>query len=419
MTSTRKAKPTKQNPQIDCDVCVVGAGPAGLVAALMFGQAGLATTLVAPGIDQADGRSTALLESSASLLRDLGIWDDIEAASSLLVRMRLIDATERLIRAPEVIFDSQELDLPAFGYNILNVDLNRILKEKMEACGSITFVEESGEHYAFGDNANTVTTSSGQNVTAKLLVAADGRNSNIRTAAGIKVKTWSYPQVAVVGNLDHTQPHYDTSTEFHTRTGPFTLVPMEGYRSSLVCVETPEGAEQLLSLSKPDLERELERRAHSVLGKFQLASSFQKFPLSGMNAQTVAGPRTALIGETAHVFPPIGAQGLNLSLRDVAELGRTVLKAQAAGKDIGSSDVLSSYAQKRKTDIKSRTTAVDALNRSLLSDFLPVQLARSVGLYMADRAPFVRNFLMSQGLAPGHKRTKNPLSALIQRVSSR
>jgi 2-octaprenyl-6-methoxyphenol hydroxylase len=383
------------------DVAVVGAGPSGMTAALALAKSGIKTLLLAPGVNLQDRRTTALMQESVAFLATLGIWEKLAPHATPLRRMRMIDATGRLIRAPEVTFDSAELDLEAFGYNLLNKDLNAVLEEFVDAQSGLTFVRQPAAHYEFAEDAMTVEDGSGARHRAKLAVAADGRNSLLRDAAGIDVNRWSYPQVALVLNLDHDLPHGDISTEFHTPTGPFTLVPLPGRSSSLVCVETEEGADRLFKMKDEFLERELEERAHSILGKFRLAGERQKYPLSGMTAKTLAGPRVALIGETAHVFPPIGAQGLNLSLRDVSGLVRIVNGANARHQDIGSPHVLSAYERERRADIVSRTAAVDALNRSLLNGFLPIQIARSIGLYMADRIGPLRRFLMREGIAPG------------------
>jgi 2-octaprenyl-6-methoxyphenol hydroxylase len=149
------------------------------------------------------------------------------------------------------------------------------------------------------------------------------------------------------------------------------------------------------------LARELEDRARSILGKFTVISAPQTFPLSGMTAQSVVAPRLALVGETAHVFPPVGAQGLNLSMRDITDLISTVNIAKHKGLDIGSLEALKPYEAKRMSDIRSRTNAVDMLNRSLLTEFLPVQAARSVGMYLAGKIGPFRRLLMREGMAPG------------------
>ncbi|QDG77653.1 UbiH/UbiF family hydroxylase [Labrenzia sp. PHM005] len=383
------------------DAVVVGGGPSGRIAALALARSGLQTALIAPLEAPADERTTALWQKSLDLLKDLGIWNEIELNAEPLKKMRMIDGTERLIRAPETVFNSAELGVEEFGYNIVNSKMNDVLAKACAIEANLTCVDDFAEEADFSGTQATITTKSGLAVTAALAVAADGRNSKMRSAAGIEVKRWSYPQTALVLNLDHTLPHHGVSTEFHTATGPFTLVPLPGRRSSLVCVETAETAERLKTMNKALLARELEDRARSVLGKFTVISEPQTFPLSGMTAQSVIAPRLALLGETAHVFPPVGAQGLNLSMRDISDLVSTVATAKQKGQDLGSLTALKPYETKRMSDIRSRTNAVDMLNRSLLTEFLPVQAARSVGMYLAGKIGPFRRLLMREGMAPG------------------
>ncbi len=405
----------KRNPSKLYDVAVIGAGPSGLTAALAFAQRGLDTLLLAPDVNHSDGRTTALLQESVAFLETLDVWAKLAPKAAPLRRMRLIDDTGRLIRAPEVTFDSAELELDAYGYNLLNIDLNTVLEQEADTQKGLTFVRQAAAGYELGEDTVTIEDASGTAYQARLAVAADGRNSLLRKTAGIDVKRWGYPQVALVLNLAHDLPHGDVSTEFHTPTGPFTLVPLPGRNSSLVCVETEEGADRLYKMQDAYLEQELEQRAHSILGKFRIASERQRYPLSGLAAKTLVGQRVALIGETAHVFPPIGAQGLNLSLRDVAALVRLIASAHDRRADIGSATVLATYERERRTDISSRTVAVDALNRSLLNGFLPIQLARSTGLYLADRIGPLRRLLMREGIAPG---TKSLADSLLPRRKS-
>ncbi len=383
------------------DIAIVGGGPSGRIAALALAQQGLSCVLIAPSIEIKDGRTTALWQRSIDLLRDIGVWSDIEGNAASLKKMRMIDGTGRLFRAPEVVFDSSELGLEEFGFNILNSELNAVLEKFCAAQSGLEEISDTVESAEFGDDHATLVTSGGRTISAKLAVAADGRRSTLREAAGIEVKSWSYPQVAVVLNLEHRLPHQQVSTEFHTSTGPFTLVPLPGRQSSLVCVETADGAADLLAMTDEDLEADLERRAHSILGRFKLSTRPQSFPLSGLTATSLVGPRLALVGETAHVFPPIGAQGLNLSLRDIRDLFSVVASAKRAHADFGGKTVLSAYEKKRFSDIRTRTNAVDMLNRSLLTGFLPVQAARSAGMYLAGRIGPLRRLLMREGIAPG------------------
>ena len=387
--------------QITCDAIVVGGGPSGRITALALAKTGIKTALIAPVDAPPDARTTALWQKSIDLLKDLGIWDDILPTAEPLNTMRMIDGSKRLIRSPETLFESAELGVDEFGYNIINAELNKVLAAACAAEDNLTCVDDLAENAAFSEEKAVFTTKTGATVSADLAVAADGRNSLLRTSAGIEVKRWSYPQTALVLNLEHTLPHRGISTEFHTPTGPFTLVPLPGRQSSLVCVETAETADRLKTMDKKLLARELEDRAHSILGKFTVISEPQTFPLSGMTAQSVISNRLALVGETAHVFPPVGAQGLNLSMRDIADLISAVAAAKAKGLDIGSTEALRTFEHKRMADIRSRTNAVDMLNRSLLTDFLPVQAARSAGMYLAGKIGPFRRLLMREGMAPG------------------
>jgi 2-octaprenyl-6-methoxyphenol hydroxylase len=200
--------------------------------------------------------------------------------------------------------------------------------------------------------------------------------------------------------FNHTRPHRETSTEFHTTSGPFTLVPMPGGRSSLVWVLNPGDAERIGALNDDELSLELERRAQSILGKMKVETGRGLFPLTMSRARQFATRRIALVGEAAHVLPPIGAQGLNLGLRDAAAIGELAIDACRQSGDPGADNVLNKYDRVRRADVGSRALAVDLLNRSLLSDFLPVQSARGLGLYLLDRVGPLRRAVMREGTSP-------------------
>jgi 2-octaprenyl-6-methoxyphenol hydroxylase len=235
-------------------------------------------------------------------------------------------------------------------------------------------------------------------VSARLLIGADGRGSLCRAAAGIETQSRAYRQTALIYNLGHSREHHDASTEFHTAAGPFTLVPLPGRRSSLVFVVDPCEAADLAALSEPEMAVEVERRSHSILGKIEIEPGRGVFPLEIATAKRFGAHRVALIGEAAHVLAPIGAQGLNLGLRDAATIGELVVAARRDGGDVG--EVTERYDHMRRADVMSRSLAVDLLNRSLLSDFLPLQGARGLGLFLLERIGPLRRAAMREGVAP-------------------
>jgi 2-octaprenyl-6-methoxyphenol hydroxylase len=383
----------------EAQIAVVGGGPSGLVAALAFGAAGIDTVLFAPPVLSADRRTTALLDGSVETLRKLGVWDVLAPQSAPLAWLRLVDGTGRLVRAPEVLFSCEELGLDAFGYNIENEILRAALRAAVERFPSIRVIERAVTELTPDIDGVAIKTDADRAAVA-LVIAADGRNSIGRRAAGIATDRREFPQVALTMNLRHTRPHENISTEFHTETGPFTLVPLPGQRSSLVCVVDPHQAEELSALDDGVLAREIERRAHSILGGMEIDGTRGKFLLSIETARQLAAKRIALVGEAGHLLPPIGAQGLNLGIRDAVTIAELAGDAIKRGEDAGGEAVLTAYETQRKGDVSSRALAVELFNRSLLTGFLPAHVARAAGLEVAARVGPLRRAIMRQGLGP-------------------
>ncbi|MCR6501858.1 UbiH/UbiF family hydroxylase [Shinella sp. CPCC 101442] len=379
------------------DIAIVGAGLAGSLAALALSDSGRSVALIAPPARAADGRTTALMDQSIAFLKTLGLWDDIAPQAAALETMQILDGTARLLRAPPVAFRSGEVGLNAFGYNIPNAPFIEALDARIAANGNIVRVANGVTVASSFENGVELVLDDGERVLARLVVGADGRKSKIRESAGIGVRTWSYPQAALVLNFSHDRPHGNVSTEFHTESGPFTQVPLPGRRSSLVWVLPPREATRLCGLSESALGQAVETRMQSMLGKVTVEGGAQNFPLSGMTADRFGKGRVALVGEAAHAFPPIGAQGLNLSLRDIMALKDLLQTAEPTAYD-GIGD---RFDRKRQADIRSRTLSVDLLNRSLLSDFLPVQFLRSAGLHLLSALGPLRSIVMREGIEPG------------------
>jgi len=379
----------------------VGGGPAGLTAALALSAAGVATALIGRR-GAGDHRTTALLAGSVIALETLGVWESCRAQAAPLRTMRIIDDTARLIRAPEARFEASEIGLAAFGHNIENCVLVAALGARAQEMTALKRIEDEASAVELTATDATIRLKGGDDVTARLVVGADGRHSLCRTAAGIETDARIYPQTALTFNLRHSRPHNDVSTEFHTESGPFTLVPLPGRRSSLVCVLDHAGADEVGALEDAALAEELERRAHSILGRFEVEQGRGRFPLAIATAQRFGANRVALVGEAAHLIPPIGAQGLNLGLRDAATIGELVVGVHRQGGDgdVGGATLLERFDTLRRADVKSRSLAIDLLNRTLLTDFLPVQGVRGLGLYLIDRIGPLRRALMREGVAP-------------------
>ena len=386
----------------DCDILVVGTGPAGLAAALAMARAGFPTIAVGPAVDPArDTRTTALFTGSVALLGNLGLGTRLASAMVPMTGLRLIDDTGGIWRAPEILFRAEELGLEQFGINIENAALNAALLAAAGEQPGLRLMEDTvTPDFQSDARGITVELDKGGSISARLIVAADGRSSLCRREAGIDTQTSPYPQSAIATRFQHTRPHDGISSEFHRPSGPLTTVPLAGAQSSLVWVETPEEAERLTALDDAAFIATLEDRLQGLLGTLTSAGPRARFPLIRMTASRLAAHRVALIGEAAHVIPPIGAQGLNLGLRDIATLVELVTRSRRLGADIGGDTVLNDYDSERRSDIAVRSAMVDTLNRSLISDFLPLHLVRGAGLHALNTLPWLRRLVMREGLHP-------------------
>jgi 2-octaprenyl-6-methoxyphenol hydroxylase len=382
------------------DVAVVGGGPAGLSAAIALTQAGANTALIARRAPYADNRTTALLGASVDFLETLGVWPRCRDKAAALTTMRLVDDTGRLIRAPEVRFSCEEIGLEAFGHNIENRTLMAALGERAAESSNLIRFDDEAAAVVAEDAAVSIRTGNGTLISARLVVGADGRHSLCREAAGIEVTKRELLQSALTFNIGHSRPHRNISTEFHTPQGPCVFVPLPGDRCSVVWVTNPREAERLMALGDDELSEAAEKQAHSILGRVKVEAGRNLFPLAIERPRQFARNRIVLVGEAAHVIPPIGAQGLNLGLRDGADIADIVREALAAGEDPGATAALQRYDFKRRADVLSRTLAIDLANRSLLSDLLPTQSIRAAGLHLIGSIGPLRRLAMREGLAP-------------------
>ena len=381
----------------DYKAIIAGGGPAGLAAAALLAKEGMSTALVAPAPAE-DPRTVALMHPSVQLLRYLGIWPGVlEGSAGPLRKLRLIDDTGALFMAPNLEFDSQELNLEAFGWNIPLGQPLPALRKRAEDLGVI-FIKATTADAEVSDGAIHVNLSNGAKVSASVCIAADGANSAMRKSAGIATDSWSYDQAAIATSFTHSISHDNVSTEYHKSAGPFTTVPLPQGHSSLVWMERPARAEALMAMSDKDLAAEIQIETHGELGLISNLGPRKSFPMKGLTARQFAKDRVILIGEAAHVVPPIGAQGLNMSLRDAALAADLIL----AAKDAGSESVMSEYNLARRAEVLPRQQLIDLMNKSLLLGLLPLEGARAASLAALHYISPLKRLVMQHGLSATH-----------------
>ncbi len=381
------------------DAIVVGGGPVGYAAALALAQTGHRIALITGQIAESDdppdlGRTAALMQGSLNFLYSLGVQSAIEAQSWPLAAIRMIDAKGGLVRAPSITFRAIELGIGDFGRNISNRALINILRSQAKNTPALSLIEDRMEAAQLDSDPVIIGLANAGSIRAHFAIAADGRQSKLREAAGMTTRTWSYPQVALTCHFNHSRDHSDISTEFHTKEGPFTLVPLGEQRSSLVWVVKPERAQVLLQMEPAEFALAAERQCQSLLGRFELEGLRGAYPLGGLFATHFADERVLLAGEAAHAIPPIGAQGLNLGFRDAMEIGKLALKPDAGN----TQTAFQAYDRRRRLDAAARTAAVDLLNRSLLTQFLPLDALRGAGLAALAGLSPLRKMAMRAGM---------------------
>ena len=392
---------------METDVFIAGAGLAGSVAALSYSKAGRNVIVADPfsysSNAQVDYRTTAYLQPAKLFLERLGIWEAIEDSAMPLEVMKIIDSSN--IKNGDEIksqkeFKSAEIsDLP-FGWNVKNLLMRAALKDLIDSQSNCQLITASSViDLVCRDSMAYVKLSSGSTVKAKLVIAADGRNSILRGKAGISIKTHRFGQKALAFAVTHSIPHKNISTEIHNSGGPFTLVPLpdnEGKPSSaIVWMENGEKAKNLMEMETKKFEQEMTVRSCNILGPLKLASKRSLWPIISQIADKLYSQRLALIGETAHVVPPIGAQGLNMSLADIKVLSDL---DQKYPDQLGSMDTLSEYQKNRIVDIRQRVAGVSALNQISISSNKLVQNIRAFGLENFFQVPAIKHTTMKLGM---------------------
>ncbi len=391
---------------MDHDVIIIGGGLVGMTLALALAQHGVGSAVVdAADLDATltaafDGRASAIASASAAMFRTIGLGAMLDAHGCPIHRIRVSDGT---VGRP-LVFDALETDGAggALGWMIENRHLRAGLLAAGRAAAEIALYAPAGvAQVDRAANGVTVTLADGAVLSAPLLVAADGRRSTLRAAAGIQVARWSYPQTAIVTMIEHDVAHDHTAFELFYPTGPFAILPMlasdcGANRSAIVWTVENDAAPGTLKLGPRALAAEIEKRIGGLLGAVTVIAAPASYPLGYHHAATYEAERMVLVGDAAHGIHPIAGQGLNMGLRDVAALAEVLVDSARLGLDLGAPAVTARYSAWRRLDNSMVGAVTDGLNRLFALPGRVPAAARRFGLAAVERTPLLKRRFMAE-----------------------
>ena len=384
------------------DVLISGGGMVGLPLGLALAQGGLKTVIAdaappAKVLDpNFDGRVSALAYASVRMLNALGVWERLAPDAQPIREILVTDGKAGQPASPfSLHFDSQEVGAESLGHIAENRHIRAALFRSVEACANLELMAPATvKSLTVEAGGTTVRLANGEEISAALVIAADGRESPLRAEMGVQIIGWSYPQTGIVATVEHERPHNGVAYEHFLPSGPFAILPMTGNRSSLVWTEAKTKAPGLLALDEAGFNTELARRFGAHLGATKSTGPRWSYPLSFHLARDFVKPRFALAGDCAHGIHPIAGQGLNLGLKDAAALAEVLLDAARLGRDIGALDTLKRYERWRRFDSFALAASTDALNRLFSNDIAPLRHLRDLGLGIVDAIGPARRFFM-------------------------
>ena len=395
------AAPRSSDSIIEVEALIVGGGLVGLTLGSALAGAGLPvavvdradpTTMVAP---EFDGRATAIANGSARVLQGIGLWDAVAAHASAIKDIRVSDGDSLLF----LHYDHREVGDEPLGHIIENRYLRLALYDHVRSLASLELLAPT-EIADLTRSATGVVAelTDGRQIRARLLLACDGRNSELRDAAGIGVTRWRYQQTSIVCAVFHDRPHNNIAHERFLPGGPFAILPMTDadgrHRSAIVWTDRDDVAPAMMALDDTAFVAELAPRFGDILGTLAMAGPRWSHPLGLSHAQRYIDQRMALVGDAAHAIHPIAGQGLNMGIRDIAALAEVVIDARRLGRDIGAPDILADYERWRRFDNLVLAVVTDVMNKLFSNDIAPVRVVRDLGLGTVNRiAPLRRNFM--------------------------
>jgi len=395
------ASQPKDRNIIDVEALIAGGGLVGLTLASALAGTGLPVAVVdradpdATVAPEFDGRATAIAHGSARVLQGVGLWEGVAAHACAIDDIRVSDGDSLLF----LHYDHREVGDQPLGHIIENRYLRLAMFARARSLPSLELIAPMAivETTRTADGV-MATLADGRLIRARLLLACDGRNSDIRAAAGIGVTRLRYDQTSIVCAVFHELPHNNVAHERFLPGGPFAILPMLDvggrHRSAIVWSDRNELMPAMMALDEADFVAELAPRFGDILGPLELASRRWSHPLSLSHAQTYIGQRLALVGDAAHAIHPIAGQGLNMGIRDIAALAEVIIDARRLGRDIGAPDILADYERWRRFDNMVLAVVTDVITRLFSNDVAPLRTVRSLGLGAVNRiAPLRRNFM--------------------------
>lgn len=387
-------------------VVIAGGGTAGLALACALADAlgegaRIAVTdraQLGPGAGPVDARAFALSAGSKRMLSVLGVWPAIADDAQPVTAIDITDSSlEDAFRPVLVSYDNRIEGAEPATWIVEHQRLHQALMAAAGARGSITLLGgAAAEGFEVDAHDVTVHLATGARLRSALLVAADGRGSRLREAAGIKLVRWSYPQIGIVATVRHEKPHQGRAVQHFLPGGPFAILPLTGNRSCVTWTEDAERAREIMALDDAGFLAEIDKRFDYRLGAVALAGPRGSWPLDMHLARAMVANRFALVGDAAHGVHPIAGQGLNLGLRDVAALAEVIADAARLGLDVGSLAVLERYERWRRLDSAVSAATFDALNRLFSNDVSVLRTARDFGLGLVERLPALKQLFVSE-----------------------
>lgn len=383
------------------DVAICGGGLVGLTLGVALARHGVETAVIdpAPPADMVsaefDGRVSSIALGSKRVLDGIGVWASVADEASPILEIRVSDGDAPLF----LHYDHAEVGDEPLGWMVENRRMRAALLAEAESLAALHHhVPVAVDQVTPDGEVSRVSLSDGRVIEAALAVAADGRRSRLREAAGIGTVGWSYHQVGIVCTVRHERPHRNIAHERFLPAGPFAILPMTGNRSSLVWTEREDLAPEIMALGDDAFLAELESRFGDFMGALEVVGPRWSYPLTLCHAERYTAPRLALIGDAAHGMHPIAGQGFNLGIRDCAALAELVVERCRLGLDVGAPDLLARYQRWRRFDSTMLLTMTDALNRLFSNDVTPVRIARDMGLAAVNQVPPLKRVFMRHAM---------------------